>query len=210
MVESDSTVSNHDLWFCVDDLDGSYVSAYGRVRSLTKDEWQSQPRDPERRCTANLIRALVLAADSEGPACMLCEDDVLCSSRWLQRAQNAVQVLHERESGRFLLALFSAYSRAAFKPHTLQSGTDALLCYENQNDFYGNVCLVMPPGVAEEIAEWSKTAVGAKLVGDQLVKRYCALHGVQIWVTDPSLVDHGGDVSSIYPKAQRRRAANFG
>lgn len=182
------------LRLVVSGTDATYLGSWlsrGRAETYDAQTWRERIRGvpPEGRCLLNFER--VLGGGDE--ALLALEDDVVFTSDWIAKLQEALQKVDrrrgsERKREAFVLALYAA---RPFK----QKPVDKY----NPLHFYGNQALYFSPDARVRLRRFiaQELRAGRPQPADMLVKAGAREKLYDLLVANPNLCQHVGKASSL-------------
>lgn len=200
------------------DTGGHEASTYIRIldndarsmllREGNKAEFRSEPpryyyagKTPVRECAAGHARLLRELRECQPEYGLVIEDDVRFARGWIHFLDRILPVIRKVSGGRFILKLFSMLEvpSAAVEGDWVEFLPDRY--WGNQATLYPLEVLKMdlPDFLHRQCLQDSQT-----LPSDSAIGQWCRNHGIATLATNPSLVDHLGDVSAIDTGVERR------
>lgn len=174
----------------------SYLKRYAAnpnvdVVSCTADDWKRfRNSSVHHRAAWNYWRGLVLGSPRpEAKGLMLFEDDVILAASWKHRLCRSIFNIEQFAFGRFALALYT--------PHELPRGETCYFVYPTRT-FFGTQAMYYPDAIRRGFSEHLRVngVEAHRQPYDLLLREYLKTNGIPLFVTNPCLAQHVGEIST--------------
>lgn len=144
------------------------------------------------RTAINFMRLLELATP-DAPL-IACQDDLDFTDNWLWHAEEIAHLIERKHGSDFVLSLYGAgrFKGEPYAPY-------------NQFRFYGNQALYLPAHVHVELRDAVRKRISDDTMApdDMMVKDFVCYSRHKLFVANPSIVQHVGEVSAVEQRFHR-------